>query len=198
VVAHTCRWLQDSYGIVAAELFFLSLIIIGSLFALNLALAVISENYSAKVQRDVTRIEKAKATEIKQFNLMALRAERQRKYEEEEGQRRNEFETRAREAALQAQLADSEESVAANAAVAVAAKAVADAAYARDEAAIQGDIEAGVPLGPGVKPPKGSVVGVGGVMYRPKNPLRSWCFDLVCSPSFDALIMFCIFLNTLR
>ena len=50
-------WFQDSYGRFPADVFFICLIIFGSLFALNLALAVISDNYSANVQRDAKRIQ---------------------------------------------------------------------------------------------------------------------------------------------
>jgi hypothetical protein len=38
-------WLEDSYGAAVPSIFFIMLIIFGGLFALNLALAVISENY---------------------------------------------------------------------------------------------------------------------------------------------------------
>jgi hypothetical protein len=49
-------WLQDSYNKYVAEFFFLSLVIFGSLFALNLALAVISDNYSANVMTENRRV----------------------------------------------------------------------------------------------------------------------------------------------
>lgn len=95
-------WLEDSYGSYAPPIFFILLIIFGSLFALNLALAVISDNYSANVQRDIRKREMKSAVK----SLMTLRKKRQQESDASAEQARKEFMERLNQAAISAKESD--------------------------------------------------------------------------------------------
>lgn len=190
-------WLQDSYGMFASVAFFLCLIIFGSLFALNLALAVISDNYSANVRRDAKRIADLKAAKEKKMAMLALRKARKEAFAVEQNKRQAEFEARSAAAARQAALADAHgDEAAAVAAVAALEQAAADLAAA-EEAEHAEALEAGLDPKNGAKGGSKSLRGNGVVEYRPRNPFRRLLYDICTHGRFESFILFCIFLNTL-
>lgn len=99
-------WLQDSYNKYVAVVFFLALVIIGSLFALNLALAVISDNYSANVMRENKRVAGIKASKDILSGLADIRYQKQVEFEEAEERKAVEYEERMAAAAAAAAAAE--------------------------------------------------------------------------------------------
>jgi len=192
-------WLQDSYNKYVAVIFFLALIIFGSLFALNLALAVISDNYSANVMRENNRVAEIKASKgVGSFST--IRQRRQAEFEEIEEKRALEFQER----------------MAAAAAAAAAAEMLADTtsrdvlssdhrshdevmAKAREAAEVAARLEAQSTdrdTHRRLTHTRG-VLRRGASFYRPRNKFRATIHDLVMHVYFDSVIMFCIFVNTI-